>query len=113
MKIEFDDQMNVKVNGKTKGFAADAIVNNLADVDPDGPADSLSHQVARAMANHCREVVSECRQKMAEAEETTEEAEQYIPHDEDEIERKAKARAVEIQNERAIEARARELADAE
>lgn len=112
-RIEKNDHVHVTEDcqfgraGADLGLFADVIVNHIAAIDPDNPADSLVYRVARAVCDahqaHCAEL------KATHAAEL-ERMRNPQPDDAEAIEAAAQRRAIEIRRDKLIESRAQELA---
>lgn len=120
MNIEITESDEVIRDGVNLGYAPDVIANHIDAIETDNRQESLSYKVAVAFSDKARQRVSEACARADEAEgerdlakAEADEACRYIPADEDEIEKEAQARANQIRRERAIDARAQEIADAE
>lgn len=140
MSVTFNQTKNgvFVIQGETNmGRLAD-VLNNHASLIVDEqqkeggkPNETLPHQAALAIEQHITDTIAAAEQRADEAEtradesiaaakqeaeqhkQRADELEQYRPATDDEIEREAKAKANRIRRERAIDARAHEIADAE
>jgi hypothetical protein len=101
-EIEITDEGHCLVDGDDWGEACDVILNHLAGVDPEKPAESLSYRVSRAVCKKCNEL----SERTSEAEE---EASDLRPISGDEIEIIAHKRLQALETERKIRERMEEL----
>lgn len=99
MNIEITNDFRVLIDGADAGTVADVIVNHLASVDPENPADSIPYRVATALTDRYCEECDALRAEAAAAKNPPELSE------EDE----AQALAERILRQQRIEARALEI----